>query len=138
MILALEWSLWDDIWYNFFIPVLMTGSLVAWILSGRRWNCYAYWFVVALGLIHYGGALISEGWKEVLPQLPYTISNYTAPDGSTGSCLTMFDDSRWRMHFAARLLDWTIVLLSLSAPFWRKWLRRKLGLRDNQLGVSVT
>jgi len=134
MILALEWFLWEDIWYNFFTPILMTGSLVAWILSGRRWNSYAYWFVVALGLIHYGGVVISEGWKEVLPHYPFhythTFEGQTATVTATIGC-----DSRWRMHFAARVLDWTIVLLSLSAPFWRKWLRRNLGLRDHQ-GVS--
>jgi len=121
--------LWEDIWLDFFVPTLMAGSLVAWILSGRRWNSYAFWFVMALCMIQYGGLVIESGWKEVLPRYPYQYT-YT-PDGGIG---LSFSDSgynyRWRMHFVARLFDWTIVFLSLSAPFWRKWARRKLGLRE--------
>jgi hypothetical protein len=138
MILASTVPLWIDIWDHFFIPTLMAGSLVAWILTRRRWVCYAYWVIVALGLMGLAFQVAHEGWEAFLFQDRWskTYSGTRLEEGKTvcyHSSVVWFFNPRERdqLDFAAKLTDWTIVLLSLSAPFWRKWLRRKLGLRDN-------
>jgi hypothetical protein len=121
--------LWDDILNNFFTVSVLTASLAAWILSGRRWNAYGFWVVLGLGLVHYICLVVYSGWGSVMPQDP--LVHFTG-HSITGVRMPIVADSRWGMHAAAKTLDWLVVILSLSAPLWRNWLRRKLDLKDSQ------
>jgi hypothetical protein len=107
-------SEWQIIFEVYFMPVLMLSSLVAWILSGRCWNVYAYWVIAAIGMMHYPVDVIEHGWKTLLPMNPY-------PEAK---------DQMWGYYFVASWFGWMVVILSLSSPLWRKWLRRKLGLMN--------
>jgi|WetSurMetagenome_2_1015567.scaffolds.fasta_scaffold103064_2 hypothetical protein len=120
--------MWDDIMNSFFTSFVLAVSLVAWIISGRRWNAYGFGVVLALGLVHYTCLVVHSGWGSVLPQDPFV---YYTGHSITGASMPIVVDSRWELHFAARAIDWLIIILSLSAPRWRTWLRRKLGLKDS-------
>jgi hypothetical protein len=109
--------LWVEIWRACFTQTIMAGSLVAWVLSGRRWNAYAYWVVVALGLIRYAYLLHAGGWDEVVPGRP---------------------ESEGNLLFWAKIAYILIVAISLSAPFWRRRARRCLGLQDgHETAVTI-
>jgi hypothetical protein len=105
---------WDQVFREYFVPVVMAASLTAWILSGRRWNAYGFWFIVGWGLVHYAITIYLNGWSEVVPGNPFQVS----------------EGLRDGMIYWARILGWAVVTLSLSAPIWRKSVRRWLGLRE--------
>jgi len=106
---------WEHVFWEYHLPVILALSLIAWILSGRRWNAYAYWAVVAYVFIFYALRVYDNGWNEVVIRDPFS-----APLGTRDGMI------RW-----ARILDWTVVILSLSAPIWRNRVRRWLGLSVN-------
>jgi hypothetical protein len=128
--------LWIDIWDHFCIPTLMAGSLVAWILLGHRW-VYAYWVIVVVGLMSLAFDVMHEGWQAFLFQDRYSFVTHTEvilEGGQKATCCTvrrMVGGPVDQLDFPAKLADWAVALLSLSAPFWIKWVRRKLGLKDN-------
>jgi hypothetical protein len=118
VILATLYSLpmWQDILYQFLPSALILGALLTRIFSERHWIRYAYWAVIALILGHYIVLAVTSGWGAVVPR---------APDPSVY-------DPRWGIRFAANLLAWTMVLLALSEPTWRRWLRHRFGLNGGR------
>ena len=127
--------LWIDLWRHFGVPSLMAVSLVLWIRLGRRW-VYAYWVIVVVGLTILAFDVMHAGWKAFLFQDPHTVATHSEIILEGGKKVArvsvgrMFAGPIDLLDFPAKVMDWAVVLLSLSAPFWIKWLRRKLGLKD--------
>jgi len=102
--------LWEEILVILGPAVLMSAVLVAHVLTDRRWIGVACWGIVAAGVAYYAYFGATDGWKELLPHYPND-SVY---------------DPRWRARFVAALLLDVVILLCLSAPLWRRWVRRRL------------
>ena len=127
--------LWIDLWRHFGVPSLMAVSLLLWIRLGRRW-IYAYWIIVAVGLTSLAFDVAHEGWKPFLFQDPNSVvthSETVLEGGRKVARVTvghMFAGPIDLLDFPAKVADWAVVFLSLSAPFWVNGLRRNLGLKD--------
>lgn len=107
--------LWLAIVYLIVPPAFMLGAAVLRVLSNHRWTRYAYWIIIAAGIAYYVSLVMTAGWRELAPHGP--------PDS--------IYDPRWKIKFTLKLIAGVAVLVSVSAPFWRKWVRWKCGLDGN-------
>jgi len=103
------YPLWEEALVYLGPAVVMLGVLVVRVLSDRRWVHFTYWLIVGAGIASYVFSAATEGWGEFIPHGP-SDSVY---------------DPRWPWRFAMTLSVDIVVLLSLSVPWWRKWMPRK-------------
>jgi len=108
------YPLWEQNLRDFGPSIVVLLALAVYILSSRRWVAVLYWVIVALFLYEHAYVAFNHGAREAF------VPN--VPDGSVFS-------PRWGWSFAATLLADVVIVLALSAPLWRRWLRRRAASR---------
>jgi hypothetical protein len=109
--------LWQEITHLIVPPAFMLGAAVVHVLNSHRWARYTYWITIGAGVAYYVSQVMAAGWRELIPH---------GPDDS-------IYDPRWTLRFAVKLIAVVAVLVAVSLPFWRRWVRWKCGLADRHV-----